>query len=227
MLMKSIALLLVMTSSVSAFDAARVTVGNSSSTKITNCFTQLPQAPTIFVQLYFTPDLSAVTNREARSFMLPAGAPLTLFRPGIFLSSQSTIIPGVVAGGSVVAQLRAWTTNYSTFAEAAAQGGEVAMSLVWVQPTAGGINPPPLIRRWGFLPFKFPTCEPEVIPLIAERGTNGSLRIAWPVGSGTAIQESSGSRTNWTQTGAGSLADDHWEFTIQPTNSMGFFRLGQ
>lgn len=57
--------IMLLASSRLAFGQGSVVFNNNIATRITNCFDRLPQARTIFVQLYCTPDLSAATDSSA------------------------------------------------------------------------------------------------------------------------------------------------------------------
>jgi hypothetical protein len=203
-----------------------VAFNNDSNTRITNCASRLPQpTTTIKVGLYFTPDLSAVSNAAARASMALVRVTTNGPTDGRFVGGTVTL-PGVPAGASVVFQVKAWPTNYVTFEEAAAGGAEVAESLPWVQQTGGGVIPPSIISKWGFRPFLFPQCERLRVPLFVER--NGTkLRVCWPVGVPPNVQVLEAGGTNWQNLMGGVFVNDHWEFETEPTAAMRFFRLAQ
>jgi hypothetical protein len=213
-----------------------VQFANSNGTKITNCFDRLPQSNTIYVQLYFTPDLTAVTNESARASMVPVGTPKILpfgtstAAYGRFQGGTVTL-PGVPGGAQVVLQVKAWTTNYTSFEDAVINGGEVAESLPWVQTTGSNTQipptPPSMIWQWGFRPFPFPQCEPLRVPLTIERLNPSTVRVNWPVGFPPALQVNDGSGTNWQALTSGMFVQDHWEFQVPTTNGVQLFRLAQ
>jgi hypothetical protein len=136
-------------------------------------------------------------------------------------------LPGVSIGSQVVLQAKAWTTNYLSFEQARANGGDVAESMVWVQTTGGGLTPPSIISRWGFRSFLFPQCEPPRVPLFVERSSDSKVLVSWPVGVPPGVQVSEDSGATWRTLASGALAQDHWEFETPPTNGVRFFRLAQ
>ena len=217
-----------------SFCAAQATVqfANTTDTRITNCLTRAPQSNAALVQLYFTPDLSAVSNQSVSALMLPAGVSRPV--PGIaslafhgrFYGGTLTL-PGVAAGAQVVVKVKMWPTNYPSFEQAAANGGDVAESLSWVQTTGGGPIPPPMIGRWGFRPFLFPQCEPLLVPLALQRVNATTIRMDWPVGTPPNLQVNDGSTNGWQPLTSGTFVQDHWEFQLSPTNGVQFFRLAQ
>jgi hypothetical protein len=200
-------------------------VNNTVATRITNCVSGLPQPrDTMKLGVYFTPDLSAVSNAAARAGMMLA-AVCTNRLDGYF-SAGMVVLPGVPIGLSVVLQIKAWPVNYASYEQAVAAGADVAESLPWVQPTGGSIFPPTVIHRWGFRPFLFPQCRPLQVPLFVERdGTK--VRVNWPVGFPPTVQMNDGSSTNWVPLTSGTFVNDHWEFEVEPTAGVRLFRLGQ
>ena len=206
---------------------------NTPATRITNCFTRTPLSNTTYVQLYCTPDLSAVSNQTALAGMVPAGSPVkvpsatfTAFY-GRFNGNIVTL-PGVPGGVPVVLQVKMWATNYPSFEMAVANGAaEVAESLPWVQTSGAIPSPPTMIAQWGFRPFLFPQCEPLRVPLALERIGANTLRVNWPVGRPPNLQVNDGSSTNWQALTSGTFVQDHWEFQLSPTNGIQFFRLAQ
>ena len=214
------------------FGAGTLVFANNTATRITNCITHLPQSNTVYVGLYFTPDLSAVSNQSALASMLLAGVPKLL----PFVSSAgaygrfnggNTTLPGTADLQPVVAQVKAWPTNFPTFELARANGADVAESLPWVQTTGGGFSPPTMISYWGFRPFLYPQCEPMRVPLIISRLNASTIRMDWPVGVPPALQFMDGTSTNWQALTSGTFVQDHWEFQIQATNGIQLFRLAQ
>jgi hypothetical protein len=225
--MKALGFLLVglMALGLNLYGQGTVQVINNSATLITNCASGLPQAArTMKVGVYFTPDLSAVSNQAARAGMTLV-AITTNFLEGRF-SAGIVTLPGVPIGSLVVLQLKAWPTNYVSYEQAVEAMAEVAESLPWVQPTGGSISPPTVIHRWGFRPFLFPQCRPVQVPLFVER--NGSkVRVCWPVGFPPTLQMNDGSSTNWVTLTSGVFVNDHWEFEMEPTAGVRLFRLAQ
>lgn len=212
-----------------AFSQGTVLFRNDSTTLITNCTTLLQQTPkTIKIGLYFTTDLSAVSNSAARASMVliavTTNGPLATLG-GVF-SGGTVTFPGVPILSTVVLQIKAWPISYPSFEAALAAGADVAESLPWVQPTGGSVNPPTMIARWGFRPFLFPQCRPPKVPMFVEK-TSGKLRICWPVGFPPAIQMNDGSSTNWQALTSGTFVQDHWEFEVPTTGGAQFFRLAQ
>jgi hypothetical protein len=207
---------------------ATVMFANSTETLITNCHTRLPQAGrTIKLGLYFTPDLSAVSNQATRAAMMLAK--VTTNPPSPFegrFNGSITFLPGIPIGSLVVLQIKAWPIQYVSFQDAVAAGAEVAESLPWVQPTGGSINPPPMIHQWGFRPFLFPQCEPPRVPLFVTRSGN-KVRVDWPVGVPPTLQVNDGSSTNWQTLTSGTFVNDHWEFEVAPAGGVQLFRLAQ
>jgi hypothetical protein len=213
--------------SIIAHGQGTVGFANSSSTKITNCFTGFPQLRgTIKIGLYFTPDLSAVSNAAALASMTLAKVTTNNGPDGLFNGGSVTPLPGIPIGSTVVLQIKAWPTNYASFGEAAAAGADIAETLPWVQPTGGSIFPPTIIHRWGFRPFLFPQCRPPQVPMFVEKDS-GKLRLCWPVGFPPAIQVNDGSSTNWQTLTSGTFVQDHWEFEVPTTGGAQFFRLAQ
>jgi len=203
-----------------------VAFANNNATLITNCVTELPQDKTIYVQLYFTMDLSAATNDTALASMITAGSPLKLAVAGRF--SQALVsLPGVPIGASVVLQVRAWATNYPGYEQARANGGETATSLPWMQVTGGGISPPTILWQWGFRPFRFPDCGMQQVPLFVSPSNAGKLMLQWPLGVPPAVQMRDAVGAEWETLNPGAFVQDHWEFEIQPTNTLRLFRLAR
>jgi hypothetical protein len=208
----------------------QVLFANSSTTRITNCYTRLPQSNTVFVGLYATPDLTAVTNQSAVAGMTLIFSTKTSgaqpFLHGRFDGGLVTF-PGMANGQSVALQVRAWTTNFPTYEVAAANGGEVAVSLIWIQTVAVPPSVPGIISHWGFRPFLFPQCEPLRVPLFIERPNNSTVRVNWPLGLPPILQVNDGSSTNWQTLTSGTFVQDHWEFEVTPANGVQLFRLAQ
>jgi hypothetical protein len=205
------------------------TVGfyNTASTLITNCHTRLPQpAHTVKYGLYYTVDLSAVSNAAARASMLPTVISSNSPIDGRFAVPLARL-PLAPPESYVVLQVKVWPMSYGTFEEARAALAEVAESLPWIQKTGGGIVPPPVIHRWGFRPFLYPQCEQPRVPLFVERGSGNSVRVAWPAGVPPHVQVLEAGSTNWVSLTNGVFVTDHWQFETAPTTSMRLFRIAQ
>jgi hypothetical protein len=207
----------------------QVVFANSTITRITNCYTRLPLSNTVFVGLYATPDLTAVTNQSAVAGMTLVFLTKTSSAQPFYgtFNGGFVTLPGMMNGQSIALQVRAWTTNYPSYEAAVANGGETAKSLIWIQTVAVPPNVPGIISRWGFRPFLFPQCEPLRVPLLIERPNNSTVRVNWPLGLPPTLQVNDGSSTNWQTLTSGTFVQDHWEFEVTPANGMQLFRLAQ
>src|SRR6188508_1423513 len=140
-----------------AFSQGRVQFSNNTATALTNCFNLLQPAPrTLKIGLYFTPNLSAVSNEAALSSMTLVGITTNAPNVGGLFNGGVVVLPGVPISTSVVFQIKVWPTNYTSFEAAVEAGADVAVSLPWVQPTGGSINPPTMLARWGLRPMLIP-----------------------------------------------------------------------
>jgi len=209
-----------------SFAQGTVVFNNNANTLITNCQARTPQpARTIKLGLYFTPDLSAVSNTTALASMLLVRITTNAPTAGAFIGGTVTL-PGVTIGASVVLQCKAWPTNYTSFEQARDAGADIAESLPWVQHTGGSVFPPSMIARWGFRPFLYPQCEIPRVPLFVERD-GAKVRVCWPVGVPPAVQMNDGLSTNWQTLTSGTFVDDHWEFDAIPGGGANLFRLAE
>jgi hypothetical protein len=212
-----------------AFSQATVAFRNNAATGITNCANNLPPEPkTIKIGLYFTTDLSAVSNTAAQASMtliaVTTNAPLAGL--GWFFNGGTVRFPDMEILTTIVLQTKAWPIAYPTFEAAVDAGADVAESLPWVQRTGGSINPPTILANWGFRPFLFPQCGPHKVPMFVER-VNGKLRVCWPIGLPPTVQMNDGLSTNWVSLTSGTFVTDHWELDIPTTGGAQFFRLAQ
>ena len=195
----------------SAFSQGRVQFSNNTATALTNCVNLLQPAPrTLKIGLYFTPNLSAVSNEAALSSMTLVGITTNAPNAGGFFNGGIVTLPGVPISSSVVLQIKVWPTNYTSFEAAVEAGADVAVSLPWVQATGGSINPPTMLARWGLRPMLIPECKPRRVPLIVEKG-DGKIRVFWPIGLPPTVQMNDGLSTNWVTLTSGTFVTDHWE----------------
>src|SRR5215203_6216539 len=85
-----------------SFAQGTVVFNNNANTLITNCQARTPQpVRTIKLGLYFTPDLSAVSNTTALASMLLVRVTTNAPTAGAFIGGTVTL-PGVTIGASVV-----------------------------------------------------------------------------------------------------------------------------
>lgn len=160
-----------------AYSQGTIGFANNPLVPVIDSTTGMPAAVgSLTVGLYYSTDLSAVPDASVADdgvFTLLATTGIAL--PGTF-NGGAVAVPGVAAGGSIVVQIRAWSTAFSSYADALNNGGASDLAGASILLPAAGrapfvlgggaIPPPNLVIQGGLTSFSVtPIPEPSVVAL--------------------------------------------------------------